>query len=274
MTVIDVTDKTFEAEVLERSRTVPVVVDFWAAWCGPCRTLGPMLEQAVSARGGEVVLAKVDTDANQGLASAFRIQGIPAVKAFRDGRVVDEFTGAIPPGAIEAFLDRIVPSEADRLVSRGDASLGSDRAAAQDAYEAALALEPGHLGAAVGLANLVAVDDPDRARALVSPHRPDPRVEAILIRLDLAAAADGDEAELRRRVQADPSDGPAQLALGRLLAAAGNYDEGFPALLAAVRAGGDERHTAREQLVALFAVLGPDDPLVRSTRPQLAAALY
>jgi len=107
--VKDVTEADFQQEVVERSKEVPVVVDFWAEWCGPCRTLGPAIEKAVNARAGKVELAKVDVDSNQQLAAAFRVQGIPAVKAFVDGRLVDEFTGALPPARIEAFLDRIIP---------------------------------------------------------------------------------------------------------------------------------------------------------------------
>src|SRR5262249_29701252 len=118
--IFDVSERDFEQEVIARSRTMPVVVDFWASWCNPCRQLTPVLERAVQARAGKVALAKLDTDANQAISNAFGVQGIPGVKAFKDGQVVDEFVGAPPRAQVERFFDGIVPTEADGLVAKGD----------------------------------------------------------------------------------------------------------------------------------------------------------
>ncbi len=272
--VIDVNDADFTEAVLRRSNDVPVIVDFWAEWCGPCKTLGPMLEEAVDAAGGAVVLAKVDVDANPGLSQAFKVQGIPAVKAFRDGKIVAEFTGALPVGQVREFVAGVLPTEADRLAKQGETLAPGDPEAARPLFEAALELDDRHAVASIWLAEILASSDPKRARALATPHRPLPRVEELLARLDLAELGGADLDALRGRVDADPTDGDARLDLGQALAAEGAYEDAFTQLLAAVKSGGDARELAREQVVQLFTVLGHDHELTKKVRPRLAAALY
>src|SRR4029079_10388263 len=158
--ISDVTEQDFQQKVVERSKQVPVVVDFWAEWCGPCRTLGPALEDAVRKRGGEIELVKLDTDRNPNVAMTYEIASIPAVKAFKDGEVVEEFIGAIPPPLIEEFLNRIVRSEADRLAEKGD----------EDSFRKALELDPRNATAAVALGRiLLSRGETDDAAELLKP---------------------------------------------------------------------------------------------------------
>lgn len=270
--VIDVDQADFQTEVIDRSHHQPVVVDFWAAWCGPCRTLGPMIEEAVSDRQGAVRLAKVDVDSNQELAMQYRVQGIPSVKGYRDGKVVAEFTGAVPRPQIEAFLDQLIPSRSDELVA--EARTANDPTLSEKLYREALDLDGSHPEAAVGLAELIVDGDPEEALRLVAPHRPAPQAEAVAARAELSGGGGGDESSLVARIEADPDDAEARLLLGRLLAGRGEYEAAAEHLLAAVRAGGDTREPARENLVAMFTVLGSDHELVGRLRPRLANALF
>ena len=255
MTVIDVTEADFQQQVIDRSHQVPVVVDFWAEWCGPCRQLTPALEKAANAREGEVVLAKVDTDANQQLAAAFQIQGIPAVKAFKDGRVVAEFVGAQPPANVERFFDSLVPSEADRLVAAGD----------EASLRRALELQPGRADAAVPLARLLlARGDRDEALAVVQNVAGDFQAEGLQARLRLEDAG-----------EPDLSEAFAALDAGRLEEAA---DLLIAALPSASASGSDGAASAKDEIravvVAILDELGVEHPFARDARRRLAAALY
>ncbi len=236
---IDVTDATFPAEVVERSRTIPVVVDLWAEWCGPCKTLGPILEQVVAETQGQVILAKVDVDANRQTAEAFHVQGIPAVYALRDGKIVDGFVGAQPEAAVREFVARLLPTEAEDALAKllaegGEASLRQ-----------VLEVDPGHPEAVVRLAELLVAQDDDAATeealALLDriPESAETRRVAALGRVGTSVAGDEVTAEL---------DG----------------------LLDRVKADDD----ARQRYLDLLEVLGQDDPRTSTYRKSLTNRLF
>jgi putative thioredoxin len=242
----DVGEQDVQERGLERSRELPVVVDFCAAWCGPCRQLTPALEAAARSREGDVELAKVDVDANPRLAASFRVQGIPAVKAFRDGRVAAEFTGALPPAEVERFFDALVPSEADKLTSVGD----------EQALRRALELDPGHAEAARELGRLlVARRDVEEARTLLERFPHDFVASGLLARLELGDGRDGLD--------------PAWTASDE-----GDHERALELLQEALRGTDPEtRDLIRRAMVGIFTELGTDHPLAREHRRRLAAAL-
>jgi putative thioredoxin len=274
---IDVGDEDFEREVIARSAETPVVVDFWAPWCAPCRALGPLLERLAEEAKGAFVLAKVDVDRAPAIASAFGIRSIPAVKAFREGTVVAELTGAQPESVVRELLARAMPTEADRLV-REAAALAPD--AAEPRLRAALAREPRHARALVALARLLGDrGDVGEALALLERVVGDERVEREAERLAAALRTrgdgGGDEAALRARLAAEPGDVAARIALGRGLAARERWEDALAELLAAVdRDPRFDDGAARKAMLDVFAVLGHDHPLTERFRGELAKALY
>lgn len=244
---MDVTEATFETAVIERSRQVPVVVDFWAAWCGPCRMLGPVLEREVERRDGAVELVKLDVDANPQLAQNYGIQGIPAVKAFRDGKVVAEFVGAQPPTEVSRFLDGLAPSRAEVLARNGD----------EASLRQALELEPGRVDAALPLARLLHKrGEAEQAQGILSGVAGSQAAEGLASRIRLESAGANGLA-------------PAFAALD-----AGDTDQALDLLISAVRPANPQRDDIRRVIVGILDELGADDPRVLPARRRLYSALY
>ena len=274
--VKDVDQAGFSLEVEERSRQVPVVVDFWAEWCGPCKVLGPALERAIEDQGGAVELAKVDVDTNQQLSMRFGVQGIPTVVAFRNGEPVSRFTGALPEQAVRQWVEQLLPSEVDKAVDRArQLALDGDTAGAETLLRAALESEPGHIEAGTSLASLfLAASKPEEAEEVLGRLSPTPEVTQLsaVARLQAGGAEDLD-ALLDRARQPEASD-EVKLEAGRGLAAQGRPADALELLLAIVEAKGEAADEARQSMLDLFNVLGPDHPLTADYRKKLATALF
>ncbi|MBL8480872.1 MAG: tetratricopeptide repeat protein [Rhodocyclaceae bacterium] len=279
---IDVNLSTFETEILDRSMQVPVVVDFWAPWCAPCRTLKPVLEKLAAEHAGRFVLAKVNSDDNPQLAAQFGVRGIPAVKMIVGGEMVDEFTGALPPAQVRAFVERWLPSPAEPLRGRAaQAHADGDSAAAHALLTEAIALDPNNEAARLDLIELlINVDDREDAEKMLdalADHAQDgARVDALRLRLRLAASglAADQEADYAARLEADPDDLDLRMKLAEICVLKQDYAAAFEQLLAVVSADRSFRDDgARRTMVELFNLLGSDHDAVREYRRRLAALL-
>lgn len=267
----EITAERFDTDVVEASRTRPVVVDFWAPWCQPCHQLAPVLERVAARFAGEVDTVGLNVDQAPQIAQRYRIQGIPAIKAFRDGAVAGELTGMQDEQSLVGLFAAVAPTEADRLVAAAD---GADDAERERLLRQALAHDPAHREAIVRLARLLAArGDAEEARGLLDRVADDSEVATLQAELDLAGARRDDAERERLAAAADDGDAQAALELGQALAADGDYEPAVERLLAAVRDPAT-REPGRQALVQVFAVLGDDHELTRTARPRLAAALY
>lgn len=278
----DVAEADFEHKVLAASWERPVVVDFWAPWCQPCRILGPVLEKAIADRCGAMVLAKVNIDNAQALAARYRIDSIPAVIAFKDGRPTREFVGVLPEAQINAFLDLLLPSEADRLVKEAKDSASADVAGAEKLYRQALELDPKHDDSRLGLAELLLNngkfgDVPGLLDAVTSGGERGDKARQLTATAVLCekAAGIGDVDAARARVAAEPGNAVRRYELGIVLACKGDYAASLTELMAAAEA--DPKLAAgpvREAMVQVFHALGDQHPLANEYRTRLSQLLY
>jgi len=279
--VIEPTTRTFEQDVIERSRTVPVVVDFWASWCGPCKLLGPVLEKLAGEYAGKFILAKVDTERNQELALQFGVRSIPLVFGFRDGKIADAFVGAQPEAIIRDWLDRLLPTPAESVAALASRLEAADMQAAEEKYNAALALDPDLTAAHTGLAR-IALDQgrlEDAAARIASLERrgflePDAEKLKAELTLRLQAQSAGGVETARAAVAANPDDINAKFQLAEALAASGQFADALALCLELVeRDRKGLREKARQTMIAIFQLLPPESELVAEYQRQLSMAL-
>jgi len=282
--VKDATDASFMADVVEASRTQPVIVDFWAPWCGPCRQLTPVLEKVVADAQGAVRLVKVNIDENPQIAGQLRVQSIPTVYAFSDGQPVDGFQGALPESQIREFVDRLAgppqASDLDALLEMAAESLPlGDMGGAAQAYAQALQMEPANIKAIAGLARCYFNGgDLERAKEVVAMAKPDAAdadLQAVKAAIALAESGGGETAALERRVAADADDLEARFDLAGALAAEGDFARAADQLLAVIAVDKDWKDgLAKSQLLVVFEAAGPGSDVARSGRRKLSSLLF
>jgi len=274
--VKDIDQQQFGSEVLQRSQDVPVVVDFWAEWCGPCKTLGPALEKVAADYAGKFELVKVDVDQNQALSQEFGVQSIPTVIAFKDGKPVSQFMGAIAEPQIRQFIDAILPSELDLLVDRArDLVLEGDEAGASAVFSQVLEQQSDHVEAGTGLASLLIANGDTETALIVLGRLPrTSEVEKLEAAARVTAARGADVPELEAKLATAPDDQAVRIELAQALAANGEHEAALDHLLAVVAAKGEQMDEARQGMVDVFGLLGDDHPLTTSYRKALANALF
>ena len=280
-------DASFMADVIEESRKRPVIVDFWAPWCGPCRQLTPALEKAVTAAAGAVRLVKINIDENPRIAQQLRVQSIPAVYAFSGGQPVDGFMGALPESQVKAFIDRLTGGPGDDveadleavLAEAAEALASGDIGGAGQAYAEVLQIDPKHVKALAGLARCyMASGDNERAREIAdmaAADSKDPELASVRAALALAEQADGETAEFERRLATNADDHEARLELSKVLAGQGRLQEAADHLLTIIekdRAWNDE--AARKQLLTVFEAAGPGSDVAKQGRRRLSSILF